>query len=162
MNGDADVLLPRQTAAELFFRQKERAALGVNEASILVDHEDNVRPVLEQVMAMKLNAYAPLEYIDRERFIYLLIFSMMACVAAVALLVAALGIANTMLMSVLERTREIGIFKAVGAGDGTVQLIFLIEGAFIGLIGGGSTACYSVWPHRFPPTSGFARWCRAT
>ena len=41
-----------------------------------------------------------------------------------------------MLMSVLERTREIGIFKAVGAGDGTVQLVFLIEGAFIGLIGG--------------------------
>ena len=67
---------------------------------------------------------------------YLLIFSAMTIVAAVALLVAALGIANTMLMSVLERTREVGIMKAVGAGNGHVQLIFLVEGAIIGLVGG--------------------------
>ena len=119
------------------FTRQNQSAVGVGEATILVDNEANVRDVLQRVTAMKLQAYAPIEYIERERFIYLLIFTTMACVAAVALLVAALGIANTMLMSVLERTREIGIFKAVGAGDGTVQLVFLIEGAFIGLIGGG-------------------------
>jgi putative ABC transport system permease protein len=101
-----------------------------------VDREENVKGVLQHTQEMKLRSHAPIEYIERERLIYLLIFTTMACVAAVALLVAALGIANTMLMSVLERTREIGIFKAVGAGDGTVQLVFLIEGAFIGLIGG--------------------------
>jgi putative ABC transport system permease protein len=65
-----------------------------------------------------------------------LIFGGMTCVAAVALLVSALGIANTMLMSVLERTREIGIMKAVGADNGQLQFMFLVEGAVIGLIGG--------------------------
>ncbi len=146
---NANVLLPRQTAEDLIFQRPERAALGVEEATILVDKEANVRDVLQRVTDMKLQAHAPIEFIERERFIYLLIFTTMACVAAVALLVAALGIANTMLMSVLERTREIGIFKAVGAGDGTVQLVFLIEGAFIGLIGGGLGVLVG-WAASFP------------
>jgi putative ABC transport system permease protein len=68
---------------------------------------------------------------------YTMIFGAMTSIAVIALLVAALGIANTMLMSVLERTREIGIMKAVGAGNGHLQLMFLVEGAIIGIVGGG-------------------------
>ena len=61
----------------------------------------------------------------------------MTCVAAVAVLsVSAFGIANTMLMSVLERTREIGVMKAVGADNRHLLVMFLIEGAVIGLVGG--------------------------
>jgi putative ABC transport system permease protein len=80
---------------------------------------------------------------------YLMIFGGMTCVAAVALLVAAVGIANTMLMSVLERTREIGIMKAVGASSGQLQFIFLLEGAIIGLIGG-VVGLLSAWAASFP------------
>jgi putative ABC transport system permease protein len=136
-NIDADIWLPQKTAEEMFFRQRLLAEGGVDRATVLVDREDNVRAVTRRIVDMGLRASAPLEYIERERFIYTMIFTTMACVAAVALLVAALGIANTMLMSVLERTREIGIFKAVGATDGAVQLIFLIEGACLGAVGGG-------------------------
>jgi putative ABC transport system permease protein len=136
LNSDGDVVLPVGTAEELYFKQHEGPEWGTNYASLSVDREENVRGVLKQVSGMGINARAPIEFIDRERLIYLLIFATMTCVAGVALLIAALGIANTMLMSVLERTREIGIFKAVGAGDGHVQLIFLIEGALIGLVGG--------------------------
>jgi putative ABC transport system permease protein len=57
-------------------------------------------------------------------------------IGGVALLVAAFGIANTMLMAIYERTREIGLMKAVGATHRDVMMVFLAEAGGIGLIGG--------------------------
>jgi putative ABC transport system permease protein len=57
-------------------------------------------------------------------------------IAAISLLVAGVGIMNIMFVSVIERTREIGILKALGAKGGTVLAIFLAEAAMIGLLGG--------------------------
>jgi putative ABC transport system permease protein len=59
-----------------------------------------------------------------------------SAVGSIALAVASLGIMNTMVMSILERTREIGIMKAIGGSDSDVRRIFLIEAAVIGVIGG--------------------------
>ncbi len=57
-------------------------------------------------------------------------------IAAIALVVGAVGIMNTMYMSVTERTREIGVMKAVGATRGQIMGIFLAEAGLLGLIGG--------------------------
>jgi putative ABC transport system permease protein len=57
-------------------------------------------------------------------------------IAGIALLVAGIGIANTMYMTILERTKEIGIMKAIGASGSDILKIFLTEAAIIGLIGG--------------------------
>ncbi len=57
-------------------------------------------------------------------------------IAAISLLVGAIGVANTMFMSVLERTREIGILKALGMKDSEVTAMFLTEAAIIGIAGG--------------------------
>ncbi|MEK6928748.1 MAG: FtsX-like permease family protein [Nanoarchaeota archaeon] len=57
-------------------------------------------------------------------------------VAAISILVGGIGIANTMFTSVLERTREIGTMKAVGAKNSDILLIFLIESGLLGLTGG--------------------------
>jgi len=57
-------------------------------------------------------------------------------IAAISLLVGAISIANTMYTSVFERTREIGIMKALGADDSEVMLLFIVESAIISLIGG--------------------------
>ncbi|MDD5337568.1 MAG: ABC transporter permease [Candidatus ainarchaeum sp.] len=57
-------------------------------------------------------------------------------IAAISLLVGSIGIANTMLMSIMERTREIGTMKAVGARNGDIMDIFLIESGIIGIVGG--------------------------
>lgn len=57
-------------------------------------------------------------------------------IAAVSLIVGAIGIANTMYMSVVERTRQIGVLKALGATNGDVMTVFLIESGLVGLMGG--------------------------
>ena len=57
-------------------------------------------------------------------------------IAAVSLIVGAVGIANTMFMSVMERTRQIGLLKALGATDGEVTELFLMEAGLFGFVGG--------------------------
>ncbi len=57
-------------------------------------------------------------------------------IASISLIVAGIGIMNIMTVSVMERTREIGILKAIGARNTTVLIMFLSEAALIGLIGG--------------------------
>jgi putative ABC transport system permease protein len=57
-------------------------------------------------------------------------------IAGISLVVGGLGIMNAMVTSVMERTREIGLYKAIGASNQKVLTIFLLEAAFIGLIGG--------------------------
>ncbi|MFH0971397.1 MAG: ABC transporter permease [Candidatus Micrarchaeota archaeon] len=60
----------------------------------------------------------------------------LAGIAAISLLVGAIGVANTMFMSVLERTREIGVLKALGMKDAEITAEFLIEAGLIGAAGG--------------------------
>lgn len=62
--------------------------------------------------------------------------TMLGSIGGLALLVASIGIANTMIMAVYERTREIGILKAIGASPGDIRKLFIAESAFIGLVGG--------------------------
>ena len=57
-------------------------------------------------------------------------------IGAISLLVAAIGIANTMMMSIYERTREIGVIKVLGCDLKNIKQMFLMEAGFIGLIGG--------------------------
>ncbi len=132
----ADVVLPYRFAADLAFREPAGQKYGLTEAVVIADSEENTLDVARAIKEQGFSAYAAAEFVQQQRLMYLLIFAGMTCVAGVALLVAALGIANTMLMSVLERTREIGIMKSVGAAGAQLQLMFLVEGAMLGTVGG--------------------------
>lgn len=144
-----DLVLPRKTALDMAFRDPARREEGITQAVLFVDDVRNVKEVEDRVKALDLGVGSAHDYIERQRLTYLLIFGGMTCVAGVALLVSSLGIANTMLMSVLERRREIGIMKAVGAANWQLQSIFVIEGGLIGLVGG-VVGLLLAWSISFP------------
>jgi putative ABC transport system permease protein len=136
-SADADVILPARTAEEVFFRIPFHREDGFQRVTVTVDAEENVKEVAARIDGLGLAEHSLVEVVERVRLNVLMLTFATTFVALVALVVAALGITNTMLMSVLERTHEIGVMKAVGARDRHVQLIFLVEGALIGLVGGG-------------------------
>ena len=103
---------------------------------MLVDHEDHVAAVSKAVSGLGLRTFSLVEFIVQVKRNVRLISFGVSMAAVAALFIAALGIANTMVMSVLERTHEIGVMKAIGARDRDVLRLFLIEGALIGLRGG--------------------------
>lgn len=76
------------------------------------------------------------EVADQIRGTLGMIETVLASIAAVALLVGSVGLMNTMYTAVLERTREIGILKAIGARDGQVMALFVMDSGLMGLIGG--------------------------
>ena len=74
--------------------------------------------------------------LDQVNRIFLVIETALSGIGLLALLVASFGIANTMIMAIFERTREIGVLKALGASNGDVLRLFVVEAGAIGLLGG--------------------------
>ena len=109
---------------------------GYTEVIVKAADVDKTLEVRDQIIAMGFQANTMLDYVQATNSFYQVLQVVLGGVGAIALLVAAIGIANTMTMSILERTREIGLMKAVGATNRDVLAIFLGEAAGIGFIGG--------------------------
>ena len=109
---------------------------GYDQAVIQVDSADRVLDVERELLSQGYYAYSARGTLQQLNILFLVVQGVFGGIGAIALVVSAFGIANTMMMSVFERTREIGLMKAVGATNRDVMSIFLTEATCIGLIGG--------------------------
>jgi ABC-type antimicrobial peptide transport system permease subunit len=115
------------------------AVVRVTDPVVLTD-------VRKRLTELGFGSFSIVDQLDQIRTVFLIIDSVLGLLGGISLLVASFGIANTMIMSILERTREIGIMKAIGAEDREIKLIFFFEAAVIGLTGGilGALAAWGI------------------
>ena len=106
------------------------------EMFVKVDEMENVADVQQQIVDMGYYAYSNAEWVEQMEDQYAMVQAVLGGIGAVSLFVAAIGIANTMMMSIYERTKEIGIMKVLGCSLGRIRDLFLMEAGFIGLAGG--------------------------
>lgn len=103
---------------------------------ILVDDMDNVQDVEKEIRKLGYDTNSSMEYLTQMKDQTAFLRNILGAIGIVAFLVAALSITNTMIMSIYERTREIGIMKVMGCRLSDVRSMFLLEAGIIGLIGG--------------------------
>ena len=109
---------------------------GYDSAVVRVSDPSELTEVRKKITAAGFGSFSIVDEFDQIRTVFLIIDSVLGLLGGISLLVASFGIANTMIMSILERTREIGIMKAIGAEDREIKLIFFVEAAVIGVVGG--------------------------
>jgi ABC-type lipoprotein release transport system permease subunit len=109
---------------------------GYEVAVVRVADPAQLTQVRTKITELGFGSFSIVDEIDQIRTVFLIIDSVLGLLGGISLLVASFGIANTMIMSILERTREIGIMKAIGAEDREIKLIFFVEAAVIGVVGG--------------------------
>jgi ABC-type antimicrobial peptide transport system permease subunit len=122
---NAESLLRRPTDARTY-----------NSVSVKVSSAKRTQDVEDRIKALGFTAISLNDALRGAKRVFLILDIVLSLIGSIALTVSSLGIMNTMVMSILERTREIGIMKAIGGDDGDIRRIFLIEASVIGLLGG--------------------------
>ncbi len=131
--------IPYNTYAQRFRRVNQvssyiiKVADGYDPLKVSDDVEEYLGSIVDSDNYM---VYSPASLVDMANQITNTFASFLAAIAAISLLVGGIGIMNIMLVSVVERTREIGIRKALGATPKTIQGQFLVESITITIVGG--------------------------
>lgn len=103
---------------------------------VKVSDMEGVKAIQKQIQSLGYQASSLTDMLDSMKKTSRTVQAILGGIGAVSLLVAAIGIANTMVMSIYERTREIGIIKVLGAEIADIRRLFLLEAGLIGLGGG--------------------------
>src|SRR5215813_14029599 len=142
---ETDMFIPLDQAKE--FRDANRDPMsrigeflagdtGYQNAEVRVIDVAQVESVKEEIRKRGFRVWSLTNQIEEVKRIFLIVNSALALIGGISLLVASFGISNTMIMSIRERTREIGVMKAIGGSDGEIMRIFFVEASLIGLAGG--------------------------
>jgi putative ABC transport system permease protein len=143
--GRGRVLIPLQVAERLRVAQTNdfRTMLGARPGrnayqslTVRVKTPGLVKDVEDSIKVMGFATFSLLDAANNLRQVFAVFDLLMGIFGSLALIVASLGIINTLVMAILERRREIGVLKALGAADGDIRKLFFVEAGVMGLIGG--------------------------
>jgi putative ABC transport system permease protein len=144
--GVSPLMIPLGKAKEIFakslataqalMRDPSRTFRPYQSAVVKVKSAQATQEVEDQIKKMGYSAFSVIDALQGAKRGFLILDIVLSLIGSIALAVSSLGIMNTMVMSILERTREIGIMKAIGGSDGDIRRIFLIEASAIGFFGG--------------------------
>ena len=109
---------------------------GYPAAYINIENKDNADVIVDEVKKLGYGGAAGQEEINSQSQAFTILGAVLGGIGGIALLVAAIGVINTMVMATLERTREIGIMRATGATKSTVRSLFTVEAGVLGFMGG--------------------------
>jgi putative ABC transport system permease protein len=143
--GVSGLMLPMAKAKEIFVGSAAAAQAALRDPSaprrypslvVRVTSARSTQDVEDQIKKMGFSAFSMNDALQGAKRAFIILDIVLSLIGSIALAVSSLGIMNTMVMSILERTREIGIMKAIGGSDGDIRRIFLIEASAIGFFGG--------------------------
>ena len=126
---------PEMKEEELESLQSEGQKRTYNEVQVVAGNMEQVKNISQQLKDEGYHIYSVTEELDQINIVFAVVKTGLIIVGTIALLIASIGIYNTMSMAVTERTQDIGIMKAIGGHPRMIRSIFLMESGYIGLMG---------------------------
>ncbi|MEZ6097956.1 MAG: ABC transporter permease [Pirellulaceae bacterium] len=117
-------------------RSSGKSARGYPQVIVRTERPVDVLRVEPKLRELGLRTSSVVDRVEDMRNFFVFMEALLTAVGTVALVVAGLGILNTLLMTVMERYQEIGLYKAIGASNNDIRWIFLVEASVTGLLGG--------------------------
>jgi acetoin utilization transport system permease protein len=124
------------TGSEAGTRSRNNNKIEYEMIRVKVAGREQVEQVVDGIKSLGYQTWSPMEAIKEINSFFMVVQLILGGIGAISLLVASIGIMNTMFMSILERTREIGIMKVLGATIPSIRKMFLLESGLIGCLGG--------------------------